>query len=206
MDNFDRRNAPTFLIVLSLIILFPLGVYYLVLKTERNLKRIKRNEIILRWCGLLSLTFLLIYLFLNFGNYISLFDSHMNFDMYSFKFVYIYLFGLMVIISSLLGSRYLNKITSNLIVYTEYINVKGVRDIDIIMDETLEDELSVRECIDKLIKSNYLQGVELTEGNMLKSVAISKEAKKDYVRCNKCGNYMLNRKKTICDFCNNKIK
>ena len=206
MDNFDRKNAPTFLIVLSLIILFPLGVYYLVLKTEKHLKRIKRNERILKGLGIFSLLFLLIYLLVNFGDYISLFDSHMNFDMYSFKFIYVYLYGLMVMISSLLGSRYLNKITSNLIVYTEYINVKGVKDIDVIMDETLEDELSVRECIDKLVKSKYLLGVELTEGNVLKTVAISKEDKKNYIKCNKCGNYMLNNKKVRCDFCNNKIK
>ena len=203
MDNFDRRNAPTYLIILSLIILFPLGVYYLVLKTENKLKRIKK---ILRRCGTISLILLLIYLFVNFGDYVSLFDSHMNFDMYSFNFIYIYLYGLMVMISSLLGSRYLNRITSNLIVYTEYINVKGIKDIDIIMEETLEDELSVRECIDSLIKHKYLQGVELTEGSILKSEKINKEDKSNYIMCPKCGNYMLKNKKTICDFCNNKIK
>ena len=70
MDNFDRKNAPTFLIILSFIILFPLGVYYLVLKTEYNLKRIKRNERILKKIGILSLIFLLLYLLLNFGYYI----------------------------------------------------------------------------------------------------------------------------------------
>ena len=109
-------------------------------------------------------------------------------------------------ISSLMGSKYLNKITSNLIIYTEYINVKGVKDINIIMDETLEDELSVRECIDKLIKNKYLLGVELTEGNLLKSTTISKEDKKNYIKCNKCGNYMIDNKKIKCDFCDNKIK
>lgn len=206
MDNFDRKNAPTFLIILSFIILFPLGVYYLVLKTEYNLKRIKRNERILKKIGILSLIFLLLYLLLNFGYYISLIDSHMNVDMYSFNFIYIYLYGFIVMISSLMGSKYLNKITSNLIIYTEYINVKGVKDINIIMDETLEDELSVRECIDKLIKNKYLLGVELTEGNLLKNTTISKEDKKNYIKCNKCGNYMIDNKKIKCDFCDNKIK
>ena len=206
MDNFDRRNAPIFLIILSFIILYPLGVYYLVLKSKTNLKRIKRNERVLKKIGILSLIIILVYFLLNFGYYLSLIDSHMNFDMYSFKFIYIYLYGFMVIISSLLGSKYLNNITSNLIIYTEYLNVKGVRDINIIMDETLEDELSVRECIDKLIKKKYLLGIELTEGNILKSTTISKEDKKDYIRCNKCGNYMFNDKKVTCDFCDNKIK
>jgi Zn ribbon nucleic-acid-binding protein len=206
MDSFDRRNVPTYLIILSLIILYPLGVYYLVLKTETKLKRIKRTEKILKGCEIISLTLLLIHLLFNFGDYVSLFDSHMNFDMYSFKFIYVYLFGLMIMISSLLGYKYLNKITSNLIVYTEYINVKGIRDIDIIADETLEDELSVRECIDTLINKKYIQGVELSEGKTLRNVNISKEDKNSYVKCNKCGNYMFKKKHVVCDFCDNKIK
>ncbi len=206
MDCFDRKNVPTYLIILSLIILYPLGVYYLVLKSETKLKRIKRTEKILKGCATISLLFLLIYLLFNFGDYVSLFDSHMNFDMYSFKFVYVYLFGLMIMISSLLGYKYLNKITSNLVVYTEYINVKGIRDISTIIDETLEDELSVRECLDTLIKNKYIQGVDLTEGKELKNVTITKEDRKNYVKCNKCGNYMLKKKHVVCDFCDNKIK
>ena len=34
MKDLDKKDMPVYIIVLSLIFLFPLGVYYIVLKTE----------------------------------------------------------------------------------------------------------------------------------------------------------------------------
>ena len=42
MKDLDKRDMPLYIIILSLLIVFPLGVYYIVLKTEKKLRDIKR--------------------------------------------------------------------------------------------------------------------------------------------------------------------
>lgn len=202
MKKIDRRNLPNYVIAILLILVFPLGVYFLTIKTYDSLKMIKRTSKVLKLCGYLALVIFVFYLIINLGSYISLFDSHMSFEMYSFKFLYLYIYALIVIISTLVGGYYLDNKCSKLIIYTEFINVKHIKDIKMIADETGEDLETVKKVIQDLISKKYLLSVKLSEDKL-----ITESTDKDnYVKCSMCGTYMKKSKKVRCDFCDNKIK
>ena len=84
MKDLDKRNMPLYIIVLSLILIFPLGVYYIVLKTEEKLRNIKKVATNFKIVGFLGILVGVIYFLANYSVYVSLIDSHMNLDMYSF--------------------------------------------------------------------------------------------------------------------------
>ncbi len=207
MKKYEKNNLPNYLIALLIILLFPVGVYFLVLKTENNLKGIKRTALVLIECGYLALAIVTIYLLINFGSYLSLFDSHMNSDMYNFKFLYFYIYSIIVIISTLVGGIHLNKICNKLNIYTEFINVKHVKDIDLICEETNESLEKVVENINKLIDKNYLLNVKVEENHLISTTTVDKNERSKYIRCIHCGNYMKKKSSKVrCDFCNKKIK
>ena len=118
MKDLDKRNMPLYIIILSLILIFPLGVYYIVLKTEEKLRNIKKVATNFKIVGFLGILVGVIYFLANYSVYVSLIDSHMNLDMYSFNFIYIYVYIIMVIVSSFIGYSYLNNICERFIIYT----------------------------------------------------------------------------------------
>ncbi|MBQ7104344.1 MAG: hypothetical protein IJN90_00620 [Bacilli bacterium] len=199
MKDLDKRDMPTHLIVLALIFIFPLGIYYIVLKTEKYLKNIKRNVKYLKTCGYIGLFFVVMYFILNYDLYVSLIDSHMSLDMYSFKFIYIYLFVLMITISTLIGGSKLNKLCDKLVIYTEFINIRHIKEIKFICEETLEDEETVKENINKLIDLGYLVNIKLVDNHIVSTKTVDK----DFIKCKSCGNIVKDKR---CDFCYRKIK
>ena len=199
MKDLDKRDMPTHLIVLALIFIFPLGIYYIVLKTEKYLKNIKRNVKCLKTCGYIGLFFVVMYFILNYDLYVSLIDSHMSLDMYSFKFIYIYLFVLMITISTLIGGSKLDKLCDKLVIYTEFINIRHIKEIKFICEETLEEEETVKENINKLIDLGYLVNIKLVDNHIVSTKTVDK----DFVKCKSCGNIVEGKR---CDFCYRKIK
>lgn len=200
MNKLDKKNMPIHIIVLSLIFIFPLGIYYIVLKTSNNLSNMRMVAKWLKRIGLVGALIILIYLIFNSGHYISLVDSHMSLDMYNYSFVYFYLYSLMVTISSLVGASYLNKKCDKLMIYTEFINVYRTKDIGLISEETLEDIGMVKRTINKLIESEHLIDVELRDNCLVYKKNIGKSD--NLVKCKSCGNVQkLIKDKVKCDFC-----
>ena len=206
MKDLDKRDMPTYLIVLSLIFVFPLGIYYIVLKKEKYLINIKRTANILKFVGIVGLTFMIIYFLVNYDMYVSLIDSHMSLDMYSFNFIYIYLFGLIFTISTLKGGSYLNDICEKLVIYTEFINIRHIKDIKLICEETLETEEEVINNINKLIDIGFLINVRLEDTHIVSTKTVDKNDEKKLVKCRSCGNVRVyNKKRVRCDFCCRKL-
>lgn len=199
MRDLDKRDMPNYLIVLALIFIFPLGIYYIVLKNEKYLKNIKRTVKYLKTCGYIGLFFVIIYFIVNYDLYVSLIDSHMSLDMYSFKFIYIYIFVLIITISTLIGGSRLDKLCEKLVIYTEFINIRHIKDIKYICEETLEDEESVKENINKLIEMEYLVNIKLVDDHIVSTKTVEKE----FIKCKSCGNIVKSKR---CDFCDRKIK
>lgn len=203
MKDLDKRNMPLYIIVLSLILIFPLGVYYIVLKTEENLRNIKKVATNFKIVGFLGILVSVIYFLANYSVYVSLIDSHMNLDMYSFNFIYIYVYIIMVVISSFIGSSYLNKICERFMIYTEFINIRHIKDITIIQDETLENIEDIKNNINKLIKLGYLVNVKVSNDNIISTKTVDK---KKLVKCKTCGNIeILDKDKVRCTFCMRKL-
>lgn len=206
MGNFDKRDMPVYLIILSLIFLFPLGIYFLVLKTDNKLYDIKRISKILKLCGNICLCFMIIYFFLNYNLYVSLIDSHMSLDMYSFKFVYVYVYLLMVTISTLWGGIYLNNKCEKLVIYTEFINIRHIKDINLIKDETLEDIEDIKLNIKKLIEKGFLINIRLDGEHLVSTKTVEKTEEMSLVRCKSCGNVKkIDNEEVRCDFCFRKL-
>lgn len=206
MDNLKKNDMPTYLIVLSLIFIFPLGIYFIVLKTENYLDNIKRNACFLKMCGYIGFVFVVVYFFINYNVYLSLIDSHMSLDMYSFNFIYIYFYVLMVTLSTLIGGALLDKKCEKLVIYTEFINIRHIKDINLISEETLESIDEVKETIVKLIDKGYLINVRLEDEHIVSTKTVDKNLSKRLVRCKSCGNIKeLEKDKVRCDFCLRKL-
>ena len=203
MKDLDKKDMPVYIIVLSLIFLFPLGVYYIVLKTEDKLRNIKKVSWNFKVIGVLGIGITLIYFLANYSTYMALIDSHMNFDMYSFNFIYFYVYMIMVIVSSLVGSSYLNKKCDKLVIYTEFINIRHIKDIDMISEETLESIDEVKDTINKLIDLGYLVNIKIQDDHIISTKTVDK---KNLVKCKSCGNIEeLVDKKKRCSFCMRKL-
>ena len=203
MKDLDKRNMPLYIIILSLILIFPLGVYYIVLKTEEKLRNIKKVATNFKIVGFLGILVGVIYFLANYSVYVSLIDSHMNLDMYSFNFIYIYVYIIMVIVSSFIGYSYLNNICERFIIYTEFINVRHIKDINVICDETLESVEEVKDNINKLIKLGYVVNVKVNDNNIISTKAVDK---KKLAKCKTCGNVeVLYKDKIRCTFCMRKL-
>ena len=189
-----------------MIFLFPLGVYYIVLKKEKYLIGIKKTANILKFWGFFGLAFVIIYFFINYDMYVSLIDSHMSLDMYSFNFIYIYLFALIFTISTLKGGSYLNKICERLVIYTEFINIRHIKDINLICEETLESPEEVMNNINKLIEKGFLINVRVDGKHIISTKTVDKKDSNKLVKCRSCGNIRkYNNKSTRCDFCCRKL-
>lgn len=203
MKDLDKRDMPNHLIVLSLIFIFPLGMYYFVLKAENYLHNIKKYSKWLKAIGLIGLIFMVIYFFVNYNVYLLLIDSHLSLDMYSFNFIYIYLFALMVTISSLKGGKYLSDLCEKYVIYTEFINVRHIKDINLICDETNETEEEVINNINKLVSKGYLINIKLDKNHIISTKTVEKD---NLVKCKSCGNIMnYQKEKMHCDFCYRKL-
>lgn len=206
MKDLDKRDMPTYLIILSLIFVFPLGIYYIVLKKEKYLINIKRTANILKFFGIVGLIFVIIYFFVNYDMYVSLIDSHMSLDMYSFNFIYIYLFSLIFTISTLKGGSYLNNICDKLVIYTEFVNIRHIKDINLICEETLESTEEVINNINKLIDIGFLINVRLEDNHIISTKTVDKKDGKKLVKCRSCGNVrVFDKKRVRCDFCCRKL-
>lgn len=206
MKFFDKKNIPVYLIVFNLIFLYPIGVYLLVLKITQSLRNLKLTSKILSTLGYLGLVGGLIYFFINYNVYLSLIDSHMNLDMYSFSFIYIYIFIIIFVISSFLGSNYLNNKCDKLVIYTEFVNIRRIKDIDLIKEETSEDTEEIKDNINQLIKVGALVNVKISEDKIVSTKTVEKQKNKKLVMCKSCGNIeILNKKFVYCSFCMRKI-
>jgi len=206
MENIDKRNMPGYLIVLSLIFIFPLGIYFLVLKTENHLYNIKKVSRLLFFSGYSVLVFLIFYFIINYPRYVSLIDSHMSLDMYSFSFIYLYIFFLMIIISTIVGGSFLNKKCEKLVIYTEFINIRHIKDISIISEETLETKDEIKNNINKLIEKGFIINVRIEDDHLVSTKTVDKKNNNDLVKCKSCGNIKkLEEEKTKCDFCCRKL-
>ena len=206
MKDLDKRDMPTYLIILSLIFVFPLGIYYIVLKKEKYLINIKRTANILKFFGIVGLIFVIIYFFVNYDMYVSLIDCHMSLDMYSFNFIYIYLFSLIFTISTLKGGSYLNNICDKLVIYTEFVNIRHIKDINLICEETLESTEEVINNINKLIDIGFLINVRLEDNHIISTKTVDKKDGKKLVKCRSCGNVrVFDKKRVRCDFCCRKL-
>ena len=203
MKNLDKRNMPVYLIVLSLLLVFPLGVYYIVLKTSDKLHNIKKVANIFKGIGILGIIVGVVYFLCNYSVYVSLIDSHMNIDMYSFNFVYIYMYIIMVVVSSFVGFFKLNRKCENLVIYTEFINVRHIRDINIISEETCESLEEVKENINKLVDLGYLINIKVEGEHLVSTKTVDKN---NYVKCKTCGNIeKLYDNNVRCSFCMRKL-
>lgn len=203
MRDLDKRDMPNYLIVLSLIFLFPLGMYYFVLKTENYLHNIKKYSKWLRVIGYIGILFLIIYFIVNYNVYLALIDSHMALGMYSFDFLYVYILSLMIIISSLKGCKYLNNLCEKYVIYTEFINIRHIKDIKLICDETNETKEDVINNINMLISKGYLINIKVENEHIISTKTVDKN---NLVKCKSCGNIMEYRKKRMhCDFCYRKL-
>jgi len=203
MKDLDKRDMPNYLIVLSLIFLFPLGMYYFVLKIENYLHNIKKYSKWLKAIGYIGVMFVVIYFLVNYNVYLSLIDSHMSLDMYSFNFIYIYIFALIFTISSLKGGNYLNALCEKYVIYTEFINIRHIKDINLICEETNESKEEVIDNINKLISKGYLINIKVEKDHIISTKTVDKN---NLVRCKSCGNIMDYRKEKMhCDFCYRKL-
>lgn len=203
MDKLDKKDMPLYIIILSLILVFPLGVYLIVLKVNNRLVNIKKVSNILKVCGYIGLIFMILYFIFNYSSYVSLIDSHMSLDMYSFNFIYIYIYSLMVIISSLLGGFYLGGICDKLVIYTEFINIRHIKDLSLISDETLEDMDTVKDNVNRLIEKGHVINIRIEDNHIVSTKTVDKN---NLVKCRACGNIKkLYSKNTNCDFCLRKM-
>jgi hypothetical protein len=203
MKNLDKKNMPIHLIVLSLLFIFPLGVYYIVLRTSEKLHNIKKVASIFKCVGFLGIIIGVIYFLCNYSTYVSLIDSHMNLDMYSFNFIYIYMYIIMIVVSSFVGFFKLNNKCEKLIIYTEFINIRHIKDIDVISEETFETIDEVKENINKLIDLGYLINVKVDGEQLVSTKTVDKN---NLVRCKTCGNIeKLLDNNVNCSFCMRKL-
>ena len=109
----------------------------------------------------------------------------------------------MISVSSLVGSSYLNKKCDNLVIYTEFINIRHIKDINMISEETLESIDEVKSNINKLIDLGYLVNIKLNGNHIISTKTVDK---KNLVRCKSCGNIeVLEEKKKRCSFCMRKL-
>lgn len=206
VKDLDKENMPLHIIILSLIFIFPLGIYFIVLKVKNNLIDIKKYAKILIWCGIFFLTITLIYFLCRYGYYVRIFDSPMSLDMYNYSFIWLYVYALMVIISCFAGGISLNNLCTKLVIYTEFINVRHIKDIDLICEETNEGYDEVLANIEKLIKKGFLLNVKLVEDHIVSTKTVKDDKTKKLVKCKTCGNIkVLNDKYTHCDFCYRKL-
>lgn len=206
MKDLDKRDMPLYLIILSLIFIFPLGIYYIVLKTDNKLRNIKKVAKTLKYVGILGIVVGVIYFLANYSVYVALIDSHMNFDMYSFNFIYIYIYIIMIVISSLIGSFHLNNKCEKLVIYTEFINIRHIKDISMISDETFESIEEVKENINKLIDLGYLVNIKLSDNHIVSTKTVDKDKSSKLVKCKSCGNIeTLEEKNVRCSFCMRKL-
>lgn len=203
MKRFDKKDMPIYIIVLSLILIFPLGIYYIVLKVDNKLNNIKKVSLILKYIVFLGLLIGIIYFLSNYSFYVALIDSHMNFDMYSFNFVYIYFYMVIIIVSSFWGYHYLNAKCEKLVIYTEFINIRHIKDINLICEETSECLEEVKVTINKLVECGYLINVKVVEDNIVSTKTVDKD---NLVKCKSCGNIeTLTSKNKRCSFCMRKL-
>ena len=110
----------------------------------------------------------------------------------------------MVTISCLVGGYHLYNKCRRLVIYTEFINIRHIKDINMIVDETEESVDTVKKNIVQLIEKKHLLNVKLVGEN----IVTTKKNNGDeiLVRCKKCGNIEALIKDTeCCDFCYNKL-
>ncbi len=204
IKNFDKRSVPMYLIILALIIFFPLGMYFLVWRWESNLQNIKRKAMYLNFIGVIILGIVLVYFFINLHVYVNLFDSHMSLDMYSYNFIYTYIYLLIVIASLFIGGKFLNDLCQKYVIYTEFINIRHIKDIKLIQDETLEDIEEIKKNIRLLIERGCLINVRLDDDHLVSTKTVNNDEM--LVACRTCGNVCsLNKKQVHCDFCDRSL-
>ena len=205
MDKLDKKNMPLYLIILALVVVFPLGIYYIVLRVVDRLQNIKKVANTLKWVSIIGVLFGVIYFFANYSIYVSLIDSHMNLDMYSFNFIYIYLYIIMIVVSSLVGSIYLNRKCADLIIYTEFINIRHIKDIKLISDENLESIDEVKKNINNLIDKGFLINIRVEGNQIVSTKTVDKKNESNLVKCKSCGNVESLNKTKRCSFCMRKF-
>ena len=198
-------KIPYIFILMLLILLPPIGVWFLVVKVNNKKKKIYHNKRFLMWLGIIIFFMMGLGIYYKIKEIINLYDSGMSLDMINFipDDVHLYAIGVVMCISYFIGVRKLNQCAKIQQVYTKMINLEHVDSLSEISDKLNISLNDVKINIHKLIDGNFLLPVTITKDNKIVYEEEKNIQKDEYIQCSKCGAFIHNKKDEYveCDFC-----
>ena len=100
----------------------------------------------------------------------------------------------------------MNKLCEKYIVYTEFINVHHIKDLQLIQEETMESLDEVKANVNKLIEKGYLINVKIVDDHIISTKTVGRKGSSNLVKCKTCGNIKKMQGNMVrCDFCFRKL-
>ncbi len=211
-------KIPRIFVLILIIIVPPVGVWFLVVQVTHNKKKIYHNKRLLLWIFMFVLFIIGLGLYYKIHEIINLYDSGMSLDMMNFvpDDIHLYIIGLIMCISYFIGARILNKESKIQRVYTQSININHINNINEI-SETLGISLTdVKKNIKTLKEGDFLLPItvdnttndiiyETKNKNKKEKHEITKNKNSKLIKCSKCGAFIHSKKDEYveCDFCGN---
>ena len=219
-DKIDKfiLKIPYIFILLIVIILPPLGVYGLVIKVTNNKRKLYHNKRMLMTLGVFVFFIVGVGIYREICDIIELYDSGMSLDMINFipDNLYLYIIGIIMFISYIVGARALKKYSKREQVYTKLINIEHITSIEEISNQLNISVTEAKRNIKQLIDKEFIIKVRIDDKNNTllyddkKKKASSKElsqskTKSQLLKCHKCGAFVpLKEDEYVeCDLCGN---
>ncbi len=196
-------KIPYIFILLLVLLLPPIGVWFLVVKVNNNKKKIYHNKRFLMWLGIIIFFMMGLGIYYKIKEIINLYDSGMSLDMINFipDKVYLYLIGIVMCLSYFIGVKKLSRDAKIQQTYTKMININHVNSLSNISKELDIPINEVKDNVNKLIEGNYLCSLTINKND---KITYEEDLKSDdYIQCPKCGAFIHNKKDEYveCDFC-----
>ena len=210
--NKQALKTPYFLVFLLMILISPLGVYFFVVKIKKDKRKMYIKGKSLIGTGMFIIFLIGIGIYSKVKDIIELIDSGMSLDMIKFlpDNFGLYIIGIIVVISYILGGKELIKRARVEQLYTYRINLEKRENIKELSNELDVPVSEVISNIKLLQKSGYLVPLEVNnkKNQIIYGKFTSIKTKGEKIqKCNKCGALVLLKKDEYneCDFCGNGI-
>jgi len=208
--NKQALKTPYFFVFLLMILISPLGVYFFVVKIKKDKRKMYIKGKSLIGIGLFIIFLIGIGIYSKVKDIIELIDSGMSLDMIKFlpDNFGLYIIGIIVVISYILGGKELIKRARVEQIYTYRINLEKKDNIKELSNELDVPVSEVISNIKLLQKSGHLVPIEINSKKnqiIYENVTSIKTKGEKVKKCDKCGTLVLLKKDEYneCDFCGN---
>lgn len=208
------KKVPYFLVILLIIVLAPIGVWFLIVKLKNDKTQIYNRGRALIGMGIFIIFLLGIGIYSKIKEIIVLYDSGMSFDMINFfpDNIFLYIIGLVWCVSFLMGGKKLMEQAKIERIYINLINIEKETSIGKISKQVNASLSQAKKNIKKLQDGGFLISLEVDSKNNKiiykeeknsKRITRSNKEENKKVQCSECGAIVSLKldEYVECDFC-----